>query len=140
MNKLLKSIIIWFLVVWSAMIVLIVFNDDGTMDLKTLCLGSFLYAIFIGPMVALIIHCYKYNIHVDIKRNKPIDTGLISCKKCGYLGAGTSGFCQRCGWNWTEKITSETSMVSCPKCGYLGAGVPGHCTRCGYGFTVRISK
>ena len=68
------------------------------------------------------------------------DTGLMSCKKCGYLGAGVGGICPRCGWNYTEKITNQTTIVSCRACGYLGAGVPGYCTRCGSNRVVKINK
>ena len=60
---------------------------------------------------------------------------VISCKKCGYVGAG-NGHCPRCGWSRTEKLTSKTTMISCRKCGYIGAG-SGHCPRCGW---TRVTK
>jgi len=60
------------------------------------------------------------------------DTGLMSCKKCGYLGVGSGGGCPRCGWTYTEKIKTDTTIISCPDCGYLGAGPDGACPRCGH--------
>lgn len=70
--------------------------------------------------------------------HKGQDSGLISCKKCGYIGAG-HGFCPRCGWNRTEKITSGSNMISCMKCGYLGVGY-GSCPRCGWNRIRKISQ
>lgn len=75
---------------------------------------------------------------MDITAHKPHDTGLISCRKCGFLGVG-SGFCPRCGWTVTDKITTNTKMISCLKCGYLGAG-SGYCPRCGWNRVRKIGK
>ena len=66
------------------------------------------------------------------------DTGLVSCKKCGYLGVG-HGACPRCGWNLIERITGDSKMISCMKCGYLGVGY-GSCPRCGWTRIRKITK
>lgn len=71
-------------------------------------------------------------------QNKP-KTNLVSCKRCGYLGAGTSGYCPKCGWNSTVEITETTRMISCKKCGYLGAG-GGICPRCGWNDVEEIKQ
>lgn len=69
---------------------------------------------------------------------RPHSTGMISCKKCGYLGVG-SGFCTRCGSTFVAEITNRTEIISCMKCGYLGAG-SGFCTRCGWNRVRTIRK
>ncbi len=62
---------------------------------------------------------------------------IISCRKCGYYGAG-SGACPKCGWTVTDKITPSTPIISCTKCGYVGAGTAPYCPKCGWNRAKRI--
>lgn len=64
-----------------------------------------------------------------VESNKPRETGISSCRKCGFLGVAY-GSCPRCGSTMVDKITTETKVISCRKCGFLGAGF-GTCPRCG---------
>ena len=60
---------------------------------------------------------------------KSFKSNMISCKRCGYLGAG-AGTCPKCKWSYVEKLAERTTIVSCPDCGYLGAGAGHSCPRC----------
>jgi len=79
-----------------------------------------------------------YSIDGPVKREKTeFTTPMISCRKCGYFGAG-SGICPRCGWGSADKIAPYTKMISCQKCGYIGAGSEGYCPKCGWNRIKRI--
>lgn len=113
---------------------------DGEGDIPQRAGAAFAFAVIIAVLLTLAPlggadeNCRP----VDWSRYKPRDTGMISCRKCGYLGVGY-GVCPRCGWSITDKITSQTKMMSCLKCGYLGADTGGVCPRCGWNRT-RIIK
>ena len=63
---------------------------------------------------------------------------MISCRKCGYLGAGSGSYCPKCGWNVATEIKEDTHIVSCPKCGFLGAGVGSLYPKCGWNVARRV--
>lgn len=67
----------------------------------------------------------------------PQNTGMISCRNCGYMGAGHLNYCPKCNSTKIEKITTETQIISCQKCGYFGAGTS-HCPRCGSGLIEKV--
>jgi len=59
-------------------------------------------------------------------------SNLVSCRKCGYLGVGSNGYCRRCGSTTAYDVKETSQMISCRKCGYLGVGPGnGYCPHCG---------
>ena len=96
---------------------------DGEGDVPQRAGAAFAFAVIIAVLLTLapLGGADETCRPVDWSRYKPRDTGMISCRKCGYLGAGHT-VCPRCGWNRTDKITSQAKMMSCLKCGYLGGG------------------
>lgn len=137
MKKTTKTIIIILVIAFAVLCVLAAVGDENNVAKEILS--------FIGAGAFLIVGFVVYALFSGLVENgsanhthKERDSGMISCKKCGYLGVG-HGFCPRCGWNRIEKITSGSSMISCMKCGYLGVGY-GSCPRCGWNRIRKITK
>ena len=117
MKKILKmSVIIWIVFI---ILTFIVVKEE--LDFTTRFVATFIFAVLttIGILGG----------DTAIGHSNHKDTGLYSCKKCGYLGT-SSGICPKCGWNTVDKIYCDTKIISCRKCGFLGAG-PGICPKCG---------
>lgn len=68
-------------------------------------------------------------------------SNLVSCRKCGYLGVSSMGYCPRCGSTTAYDIGEKSKIISCRKCGYLGVGPGnGYCPHCGWNCADTINK
>ena len=113
------------LIAWAIIFATSFLDGEGTVLQRagaSLVMAVIVVVVFSNPKV--------FENAPSVEEIRPRSTGMTSCKKCGYLGAGT-GFCTRCGSNFVAEITPRTEIISCMKCGYLGAGT-GFCTRCGW--------
>jgi len=125
------GIIIAVVVAWGAILAFALITGEAEGDFDRVALSAFLLAVI--AVAGFITGGDK-----PVTGRKCRGKHLISCMKCGYIGAG-SGSCPRCGWNRTRKLTAHTTIVSCKKCGYLGAG-SGSCPRCGSNWAEIINK
>ena len=145
MKKYIVAGTVVFFIVWVVFVfVALSEHAEGIIDA---ILSALFMAVACIPIIVLLILRICFGVGGSerdtrepiIRSPKPYDTGLMSCKKCGYLGVWTGGICPICGWNRTEKITRATKLISCKKGGYLGAG-SGICPRCGWNRTEKLKK
>ena len=91
------------------------------------CAGAVVIGMILYPFLRLTGVC-KGSDEFAITEGR--DTGMISCRNCGHLGAGYGNRCAKCGSMLTERVKTDSNMISCPSCGYLGVGRPGYCPKC----------
>ena len=127
-QTIIKKILI-FLVIWGVVFLISFFGSEEMPFLMRI--GA------TGVMAIFAALVWRFPSTGNRNVPKGVSTSIISCRKCGYYGAG-SGACPKCGWSVTDKITYDTPIISCRKCGYVGAGTAPYCPKCGWNLAKRI--